>query len=240
MKSIDLAKELDIKHRDLVRTIKRFLSYGLNDDIKESSFTTTMNRTYKMYNLSERVVNMIESVYVYSGTKDSELKQENKLPVNELVYFISDGSRVKIGYTTNLKMRITSLQVGNPNFIEVVAIINNVSKSIEAEIHEYFAKERISGEWFNISEEQIYSLKSKYNSFQYMSTLGSAIFELWHESTDDVELELSNFTNSTNYRVKRKLKDVIIRGLDNNLSYNEIFNEAITQAEIMDKNITFK
>jgi hypothetical protein len=87
-----------------------------------------------------------------------------------LVYFIAEppssslsyGARgsmgrryVKVGYTNNLDrllFRIRDLQIGNPRALSVLAVIENVNVSAEAAVHIAWAKWRLVGEWFLVSE----------------------------------------------------------------------------------------
>ena len=64
----------------------------------------------------------------------------------------------KIGYTTNLKTRLEDLQVAHPNLLQVYATINNVSRKKETELHMFFHKKHIRGEWFAITPDLIDSI----------------------------------------------------------------------------------
>lgn len=87
----------------------------------------------------------------------------NRKNGNGLVYFIheeADFKRFKIGYTTNLSMRLLSLQTGNPDQLVVYKTIENATKRTETQLHGMFAQYRIRGEWFAIDSniiDQIYS-----------------------------------------------------------------------------------
>ena len=77
---------------------------------------------------------------------------------NGLVYFIHMETNLKvfkIGYTTNLKTRLEDLQVANPSLLQVYATINNVSRKKETELHMFFQKKHIRGEWFAITPDMI-------------------------------------------------------------------------------------
>lgn len=66
-----------------------------------------------------------------------------------MVYFIRLGSRVKIGYTTNIAQRVANLSL-HPRF---VALLMPGSFALEAELHRHFAAERETGtEWFEYSK----------------------------------------------------------------------------------------
>lgn len=67
-----------------------------------------------------------------------------------IVYFLLNGDRVKIGYTTNLAARITSLSLRQENVILAL----DGGRELEARLHRRFHRHRIRGtEWFNFAEE---------------------------------------------------------------------------------------
>ena len=72
------------------------------------------------------------------------------------IYFIKDSSGlIKIGSAINVKKRLKTLQIGNPNKLSIIKIINNVNKSEEIKLHKKFKKYRIKGEWFS---DEIFNL----------------------------------------------------------------------------------
>ena len=73
------------------------------------------------------------------------------------VYFISDGSYIKIGVAENIQKRIKELQIGNPKKLFLVEYLEFNYKEqayfAEKHLHQMFAKERMSGEWFNVADD---------------------------------------------------------------------------------------
>lgn len=69
----------------------------------------------------------------------------------------------KIGVTTksNVTARIKQLSVANPD-ISLVHYFKVDDIKIEKVIHEEYANKRISGEWFELSENDLESIKTKY------------------------------------------------------------------------------
>lgn len=67
------------------------------------------------------------------------------------IYFIIDlaSKAIKIGYSKNLKKRLNSLQISNPNKIKLIKSFNNRPKSFEKSIQEKYKKYVIRGEWFS-------------------------------------------------------------------------------------------
>jgi len=67
-----------------------------------------------------------------------------------LVYFVRNGTRIKIGWTTNLKVRLTALSLPR----DAVALTIPGGPSEEDWLHEKFAKARVGRtEWFEVVPE---------------------------------------------------------------------------------------
>ena len=66
-----------------------------------------------------------------------------------VVYFIQEGSDgpIKIGYTSNLKKRLESMQVGNSKELNVLGTYSGGRKE-ESYLHSLFAIAQIRGEWY--------------------------------------------------------------------------------------------
>lgn len=71
-----------------------------------------------------------------------------------LVYFIQEeGSNyVKIGSSRTPETRLKDIQVHNPRKLELVRMIDGGDRA-ETILHAMFRKDRVRGEWFNISKE---------------------------------------------------------------------------------------
>lgn len=70
------------------------------------------------------------------------------------IYFISDGQgHVKIGIASNLKSRLSTLQVGSAFELSVIhaEYVDSVTEASEREreYHALFAQDYIRGEWYN-------------------------------------------------------------------------------------------
>ena len=69
------------------------------------------------------------------------------------IYFIQQGDGpVKIGHTNNIKKRLESLQIGNPELLLLRISMGPMSKKLaqrtEKLIHRRFADNSIRGEWY--------------------------------------------------------------------------------------------
>ncbi len=235
---------VDVEHKDLIRTVERLLSHGLEDEIIESEFTNKMGRSYKMYILSDRVVNMIECIYLFKGYGDNKTKKVIANYSNpDITYiFSSSNGMFKIGCTNNIQQRLAAIQVGNPNFIEVYATLYG-GKEIEKKLHEQLAEHRVSGEWFRIDEEIIHNIREENRAiFKYHDTLGSLLSYLFLEISkeDDKEYLIEDFTNSKNPKVLKRLKRTIEDGMNRQLPYKEIYKYAKEEVEKLSDSLAFK
>lgn len=70
------------------------------------------------------------------------------------VYFAQAGGRIKIGWSRNVAARITQLQTGNAEPVQLVATTPG-ARSRERQLHDQFAAARVSGEWFEATPELI-------------------------------------------------------------------------------------
>lgn len=69
------------------------------------------------------------------------------------VYFASnDLDTIKIGFTTNISSRMTTLSTGTPKKLTVHFAFATCPEA-ETLLHKHFAAERLRGEWFNLVED---------------------------------------------------------------------------------------
>ena len=69
------------------------------------------------------------------------------------IYAISSNGLVKIGRSSNLRLRVSNIRVDNPHSVEVLAyheVPRLVGKHIELLLHAVFDLHYAGGEWFNI------------------------------------------------------------------------------------------
>lgn len=73
-----------------------------------------------------------------------------------MIYFIQsrDAGPIKIGYTTDIKRRLSALQLAHPEKIKVLACTDG-TRETEAELHKKFSSARIRGEWFKCTDDLI-------------------------------------------------------------------------------------
>ncbi len=73
-----------------------------------------------------------------------------------MIYFILDvvDGLIKIGFTTNIRLRLRKLRSQTPNTLKLLGTIPGTRRD-EARLHDRFYSKRIWGEWFDISEQQV-------------------------------------------------------------------------------------
>ena len=66
------------------------------------------------------------------------------------VYFVQQGltGNIKIGYSENLKSRISNLQTSSPEKLRLLHAIPASGQQDETRFHEMFKHKRSHGEWF--------------------------------------------------------------------------------------------
>jgi len=64
------------------------------------------------------------------------------------VYFLTDGTYIKIGRSADVEKRVMTLQTGNTKKLEVLYTLEDVPASMEKAIHEICKPFKYRGEWF--------------------------------------------------------------------------------------------
>jgi hypothetical protein len=70
------------------------------------------------------------------------------------VYLIGDGEYVKIGFSSDVLGRLTTLQSGYPKKLQLLSFVRG-DRSIEKNIHRLLLKHRCEREWFRQCDEVI-------------------------------------------------------------------------------------
>ena len=71
------------------------------------------------------------------------------VPDAECVYFIRDGSFVKIGAALDARQRLTDLQVGNPRLLTLLFVLDGGFRE-ERRLQEAFRSYHERGEWYRL------------------------------------------------------------------------------------------
>ncbi len=89
------------------------------------------------------------------------------------VYFIRQVNSpfVKIGYADDVNTRLSCLQVGNPNELEVMfSIKTDTPDLLEQELHRKFATKFHRAEWFVFSDRELQSIKEEFQHVTFPNT----------------------------------------------------------------------
>jgi predicted GIY-YIG superfamily endonuclease len=92
------------------------------------------------------------------------------------VYLIKrvDENKYKIGVTKNIVQRLQTLQTANPAPLEIIDLFSSMkwAYKIEADFKRTYRSKRTSGEWFELTEDEILNFQnfceSKEKLFDFM------------------------------------------------------------------------
>jgi hypothetical protein len=84
-----------------------------------------------------------------SAVREPQTAQRRSI-LGSYVYFLRYGKRVKIGTATNVQARFKELSTGIPGKARIYYVTPG-NRALENELHQLFAADRVSGEWFNWS-----------------------------------------------------------------------------------------
>ena len=88
------------------------------------------------------------------------MKDSNTLnSTNTYIYAITNGTDIKIGYSSNVKRRLKQLNTGSSINLYVLCTFKG-GRELESEIHSMFKKIRYNGEWFKADKELLEYLNS--------------------------------------------------------------------------------
>lgn len=111
--------------------------------------------------------------------KERTFKKPADEELEGFVYFIQGecGGPIKIGYTTDLKKRITSLQTGYPDKLELLLAFPG-NPGLEKTIHKMFDPYRLNGEWFRSAPEVLEKIQKFAHWNTYMSDVGGDMMQI--------------------------------------------------------------
>lgn len=73
----------------------------------------------------------------------------------QCVYMLTDGVRVKIGTTADLKHRIAALSGACGTRLEILRVIDHAGRRVERWLHRKFDAQRHHGEWFSYHPDML-------------------------------------------------------------------------------------
>jgi hypothetical protein len=72
------------------------------------------------------------------------------------VYFVQGAGLTKVGYAESPEGRLRKLQTGSPVSLHLVRILDGTDRD-EVRLHEKFAPHHSHGEWFRLTDEQVFA-----------------------------------------------------------------------------------
>lgn len=84
--------------------------------------------------------------------------------MNRQVYFAKCGDHIKIGVATNVRARLSSLQVGAAAPVELIAAVAG-DQHLESALHKKLHPHRVAGEWFRDCDEVRTTIQNAVNNF---------------------------------------------------------------------------
>lgn len=86
------------------------------------------------------------------------------------VYLLQTGWHYKIGKSKDVRKRVAALQTASPYLIELVYAVRAEDMDfLESFLHQDYDDNRVSGEWFELSSEQVKNVKDKMLKYAYIS-----------------------------------------------------------------------
>ena len=72
-------------------------------------------------------------------------------------YILTDETGLyKIGKSKDVKRRVRSLMIGNPN----IRLVARIPKDVESVLHDLFKEKRVAGEWFRLTKSDLERVKN--------------------------------------------------------------------------------
>jgi hypothetical protein len=239
-----VAENLEVQHKDLLRTVEKLIRNGMEEHFFNNFFTNKQNRTYPMYDMTLKASIALETIYLMSDKSERSNCDINKpIEDNDVVYFISNNKgSVKVGYTNAIRTRLAAIQLGCDSYCEIIATIKG-GKDLEKQAHDFFKIKRLSGEWFEITEEDIYDFTVSHNllsKIKCYDTISSLFFDLFHDSEEKEEFDINElFVVNTKEAMSKVLK-IIKNGMAQKMHYKDIFHYAKDEVNKLADVLIFK
>ena len=121
------------------------------------------------YDIQRYCQNFIEEMLQDEAIKARSIKQLSiKYQYEEsdkYIYILKGEDSYKIGYTTDFDKRIKHYKTHNPNIKTICLIESNDAFELESYLHDKFEDKNISGEWFDLTEEEVlWAIQYLYNT----------------------------------------------------------------------------
>lgn len=114
----------------------------------------------------EHIATLLRTGYKIAGKGKAPTTSHSRID-RSCTYLLESAGYYKIGVTldTSIEKRIRALQTGNPNIITLVAKTGTIDNAynIEKLLHEKFKSNRVRGEWFTLTKEELDFVHTTFN-----------------------------------------------------------------------------
>ncbi len=143
--------------RDIRVIIENIGAKEICTEVAPSTYKDKANREKPNFVLTKEFTDKLLSKY----NLNSKPKKSN------LLYLLKADKYYKIGVTRNLVSRIKSIQTGCMFEVEVEEtwLIDDPTKT-ERQLHKIFKNKRMTGEWFELNEEDVLFIKDRSSKCQ--------------------------------------------------------------------------
>jgi|TARA_R110000824_G_scaffold188467_1_gene369788 hypothetical protein len=143
--------------------------------------SNSLPRHSKRNSIKEQSWWVVANKYIDDGWADSRRHIRVFDPVfTYIIGHIPSGNegvyRVKVGKSGNPISRLASLQSGNPDRLQIIAL---AGRDIEFELHRYLWRKRIHGEWFDIDPISAAGIDNQFP----MYCCGNIGYDPWDRTT---------------------------------------------------------
>lgn len=123
-----------------------------------------------------------------------------------MIYFITDGQYVKIGFTgkDDVTERLTALQIGNPKELKVIGVIEG-DRETERILHTVFAPLKAQGEWFKIDKDTQSELVEKH---KIVSGTRGLVYKAYKQKPEITQQEIADSIGISRQMVSKYKKEL--------------------------------
>ena len=165
-----VSKWWDEDNNVVVPNVARAVTDLLNDERLGDEFKKETTEFLKRMDgmticpVSNEVIDRLKKAVSYVKPKPAEKPKPKREKETGYVYLLyADNGLIKIGKTKSLQQRLDHFTAKLPYELRLVGTIKSERYGeIEAELHRLFHDKRKRGEWFDLSEEDLESIKEAY------------------------------------------------------------------------------
>lgn len=132
------------------------------------------------------------------------------------IYIMKCSSFYKIGYSKNPENRLKTVRTHNPLDVKIIATLKTDNYiELERELHDLFYNKRARGEWFELKEDDLLTLKIEYG-FSFKVKIDSILEDVKHNKEVLSELKTIRIDNHKNDVIKSYFEEIFSCEIINN------------------------